>query len=235
MSETRSKPDEPQPIRELTIWMIAMLILGALPWVTGFQERALAEAVEAGSARAERRGIGEVRDDQIRKAVKAQQDTEPFWMTLWLLGDLLIEPVAIALRAVAVATSFAALAALSGRTIGFESAFEDCARSQRFWVLGLAVRVGLMLVLRRSEVDTSLALLLPEGPVSALTWLFCRQIDVFTTLGWLSMAKGGWKRGQVNLFAALLVCGLFASVEVVSRVSFEAAIGMVIRLRITAE
>ena len=235
MDETRSRPAEPQPGRELAIWMLAMVALGTIPWLTGFPERALTEAVEMGSAQAERRGIGEVRDDQIHKAVKAQQDTQPFWMTLWLLGDFVLEPLAMAVRALAVATTFSALAALSGRTIGFEQAFDDSAYAQRFWVFGLASRVALMLCLRRHDVDTSLALLLPRETIPALTWLLVRQVEVFAMLGWLSMARGGWKRGQVNFGVALGVCLIFALFEALARVSLAASIGALIRLKYLPE
>ena len=236
MSEPSRKPAaELQPGRELAIWMMVMLVLGALPWVTGFQERALSQAVEAGSARAERRGIGEVRDDQIRKAVKAQQDTQPFWKTLWLLGDLLLEPLAMALRTLGIAITFSAVAALAGRSIGFEPAFDDCARSQSYWALGLAVRVSLMLILGRNEVDTSLALVWTGGKITALSWLMMRQVDVFAILGWMSMARGGWKRGQVSLALAITVCVLYALMEAGTRVALEAAIGAVIRQRIMPE
>ncbi len=235
MAETPSKPAELQPGRELAIWMVAIIALGAIPWLTGFPERALSEAIEVGSAQAERRGIGEIRDDQIRKAVKSQQDTEPFWMTLWLLGDFVLEPLAIAVRALAVATTFSAVAALAGRTIGFEQAFDDCAHAQRFWAYGLAVRVALMLVLKRHDVDTSFALLLPQGTIPALTWLLARQLEVFAILGWLSMAYGGWKRRQVNLVVAMSICASFAVFEALTRVSFEASIGAVIRLKYMPE
>jgi hypothetical protein len=129
-----------------------------------------------------------------------------------------------------VATLFAGLAALVGRPVRFADGVMGCARAQGWWVLGLAVRVGLMIALRRPEVETSAALLLPPGRYSAAVWVALRQIDVFAALGWGAMALGGWRRGQVNLAAAGLVCGAMWLVEAGVRIGFALLVGAGMRL-----
>ena len=74
--------------------------------------------MEKGAARVESLGIGEIGDDLIRKSIRTQRDTLPFWTVLAMLGDFLVEPVSLAVRALAVATAFGALAALTGRSVG---------------------------------------------------------------------------------------------------------------------
>ena len=101
----------------LVLMALTVAIHGSL-WVTGFRDNGLNAAVEQGAARAESLKIGEVGDDLIRKAVRTQHETLPFWKVLAFLEDFLAEPMGMAVRALAVATSFAAAAALVGRPIG---------------------------------------------------------------------------------------------------------------------
>lgn len=228
-------PAEQEPTRYvglLVLWMAMVVGLNGVLWITGFRERGLAIAVEEGAARAERQRIGEVEDDVIREAIRLQQDTRPFWMALVLLGDFVFEPALLAGRAIAVATAFAALAALTGRPIGFERGLHAAAAAQGVWVFGLAVRVGLMIALKRPDVDTSVALALPPGTYPALIWLSLRQADAFALSGWAALAWGGWRRGQVNLVVAVLICGLMALAEAACRIGAEALIGSGMRLTV---
>lgn len=202
-----------RPGRVLAFWMILSLVLNGSLWLTGFKTVPLASAVDLGAARAESWGVGEMADEAIRKAIRTQHDTLPFWTTLALIADLAAGPLLLAGRAVAVATSFAALAALTGRPVWFQRGFAECAAAQGYWVLGLAVRAALMFALRRTEVETSLTLLLPAGTHPATVWVAMRQLDVFALIGWASLARGGWRRGQVNLLSAALICFMLAAIE----------------------
>jgi hypothetical protein len=216
----------------LAFWMTLVVVLNGALWLSGFRSTTLSIAVEQGAARAESQGIGEVSDDLIRKTIHTQHASLPFWTTLALLTDFLGEPIAIAARALAVATIFAALAALSGRPIHYELALAETAAAQGLWVLGLAVRVGLMIALRRSDIETSFALAFPPGPYSATLWLALRQTDIFALIGWAAMAIGGWRRGQMNLVNAITVCGLLALGEAALRVTLGLVIGSGMRLAI---
>jgi hypothetical protein len=203
----------------LAAWMALAVALQGVVWAAGFRPVALGVAVETGAARAESRGIGEQGDDVIRKAIRLQRDSLTFWTTLALLGDFVVEPLSLALRAVVVAVLLSGLAALAGRPVGFGPALAECAAAQGFWVLGLAVRVGLMVALRRGEVETSMALALPPGTHPAALWVASRQVDAFALLGWLALARGGWRRGQVNLATALLLCGMLWLGESAARIA----------------
>jgi hypothetical protein len=217
----------------LGLWMaLTVLIHGGL-WLTGFPRSGLAGAVEQGAARAESQGAGEIGDDLIRKAVRTQRDTLPFWTVLAFLGDFLVEPVALAVRALAAATAFSAVAALMGRPAGYDRALADAAKVQGFWVLGLAVRAGLMVALRRPEVETSAALVLPDGSYPAAAWLAARQLDAFALAGWLALARGASRRGQVGVPAALAVCGGFWLAEAALRVGLGLITGAGMRLAVT--
>ena len=189
---------------------------GAL-WLFGFRASALVEAVERGAERVESSSLGEVGDGQIRKAIRMQCATLPFWTTLALIDDFAVEPLALVVRAITAAMLLSGVAALAGRPPGFARALAACAAAQGYWVLGLAVRVLLMITLRSQEVETSLALALPSGTYPATTWLILHQLDVFALLGWAAIAGGAWRRGQANLVAALLVCVLLGLGEVALR------------------
>ena len=216
----------------LLLWMgLTVLILAAL-WLTGFGTSELAGAVEQGAARAESFGVGEVGDDLIRKAVRSQHETLPFWTVTALIGQFLGEPLALAVRALAVATAFSALAALQGRPIGYDRALAECSVVQGFWVLGLACQAALMMALRRSEVETSAALFLTPGVQPAWLWLALRQLDAFALVGWIALARGGLRRGQVGLVSAASLCLGFWAFEAAVRVGLGMFIGAAIRLSV---
>jgi hypothetical protein len=219
----------------LLLWMAATVALQGGLWASGARTTAQAVAVEQGAARIETRGIGEVGEDVIRKAIRLQRDTLPFWTTLALLGDFAGEPLSLAVRAVAVAVVLSSLAALMGRPARFGLALAECSAAQGFWVLGLAVRVVLMIALRRTDVETSLVLALPPGEYPASAWIALGQVDAFALLGWAALARGGWRRGQVNPATALLVCALLALGEATLRVGSALVIGAGMRLTLLPE
>ncbi len=216
----------------LCLWIAAMVGLQSVLWVTGFKHRSLDDAVDRGAARAEQRRTGEVGDDLIRKAIRLQRETLPFWTTLARLADFAFEPAALAARAVAVATLFAAIAALTGRPIGFMAGLRAASWSQGFWVLSLAVTVGLMVGLRRADVETSPALFLPPGRYPAAIILLARGADPSLLWGWLAMAWGGFRRRQVNLPTALVVCLGLMMAETTVRVGCGLIAGAGMRLSI---
>jgi hypothetical protein len=213
------------------------LVIGAqaVLWLSGARDVALSRAVEAGAAYAESRGIGEVGDDVIRKAIQTQHATRLFWSMLVFLGDFVGEPLWLLLRAILVATVFSGAAALTGRPTRFADGLSACIAAQGFWVLGLIVRASLVVALRRPDVETSLTLLLPAGHYDASTWVTLEQLDLFAALGWLTMIVGGWRRGQVNLFTALLVCGILASMDALIRMSSDLILNAGMRLMLAPE
>jgi hypothetical protein len=227
----RARPGEPPGAgRWLALWVGLVIALNGLLWLSGERGAALAAAVERGAARTELARVGEVGEEVIRKAVHLQQESVTFWATLAALGDFAGEPMLLVLRALLVATAFTGLAALVGRPTRFSEGLAACAAAQGIWVLGLAVRLGLMAVLHRAEVETSATLLLPPGAYSAATWVALRQLDIFAALGWTTLALGGWRRGQVNLATAFAVCGLFWSGEAAMRISYSLFLGAGMRL-----
>jgi hypothetical protein len=209
-----------------------MIALRAVVWVTGFEPKALADAVDRGAARAEATRVGEVGEDLIRKAIALQRDTLPFWTALARLGDFAFEPTALVVRALAVATLFAAVAALTGRPVRFSNGLTESAKIQGIWVFGLGLRVALMVALRREDVETSLALLLPSGTHAAATVLLARQADAFALIGWTALAWRGWRRGQASLATAIVLCGMLAIAEAMIRVSCGLVVGAGMRLSI---
>src|SRR5262245_55383284 len=205
-------PESPRFGRFLALWSALVVLLNGVIWIGGFRAAVLSEAVERGAAHVEVRGIGELSDDLIRRAIQIQHETLPFWATLAWLGDFLVSPLILAGRAVAVATVFAAAAALVGRPVRYELALAECSAAQGIWVLGLAVQVALLVALRRADVETSLTLLLPSGRYPAPLWLALHQLDLFAVVGWGVLAWGGWHRGQLNAAAAVGLCGGMAGV-----------------------
>ncbi|WP_240907117.1 hypothetical protein [Paludisphaera rhizosphaerae] len=218
----------------LLIWAVLILDLQAVLWLSGVKSLGLWQAVEQGAARAESRNVGETADSQIQKAIRDQRSTLSFWKTLAVIDDFVIEPAAPAIRAVLAAVLLSAIAALTGRPIGFAAALDDCAAAQVFWVIGLSVQAALVFALRTPEVDVSAALFLPPGTYRATTWLALRQVEVFAVLGWLAMALGGWRRGQANLATSALACGSLAAVETSVRFGTALLLGGAMRLVLTA-
>lgn len=227
-----SERSTPSAAPVLWLWLVLTLAIQGGFWLIGSRPTRLAEAVERGAARIETRTRGEVSDDTIRKAIRTQRDTLPFWTTLALIGDFVVEPLAPTVRSLVAAVLFSALAALVGRSTGFGPALAENARLQGIWVMGLATALGLTLALGRAEVETSAALFLPPGRHPAAAWVALRQLDAFALLGWLAMAHGAWRRGQANMVVALLGCGFLMIGEASLRIAAGLVLGAGMRLTV---
>lgn len=208
-----------RPGTALVLWGALIVALNAWPWANGQRPNAIAQAIEQGAARIETRTRGEIGDDTIRKAIRTQRDTYPFWRSLALIGDFGLEPIAPALRAIAFTTLLAALAALVGRPAGFAPALAQNAWLQGWWVAGLAAAIALPVALGNPRADTTAALFLPEGRYPAATWLAARQVEPFAIVGWIAMIRGAWSRGQANLLTAAAVAILIAATEAGTRIA----------------
>jgi hypothetical protein len=235
MSATGRENDGPGFGAWLLLWAALTVALHGAAWAAGFPTADLASAIDDGAARVESAAIGEVGDDLIRKAIRMQHDTRPFWTVVAFLGDFLGDPFSLAARAVAAATAFSAAAALRGRTIGYDRALVDCAAAQGWWVAGLAVRVALMAALRRGDVETSAALGLAPGPHHAAVALALRQLDPFVFVGWLTIASGAVRRGQTGWPSAVVIVGAFATTEAVVRIVAGLVAGAGMRLTVMPE
>lgn len=222
--------EAPRFAAQLVLWMALIAGLQGVLWVTGFKDRALREAVEQGAARTEQRYVGETDEETIRENVRTQHDTLPFWTAVAMIGDFLVEPLTLAFRAAIAATVFTALAALFGRAVRFDLAMAECVACQRFWVLEVAVQVGLTVALRPGAVETSLVLFLPPGTYSIITWTVLRQIGFLAVFGWLAMAWRASRRGETSLVVAVLACTLLALTEVALRSMVALVIGAQMRL-----
>jgi len=220
----------------LGLWIALTIALEAATWGVGARTADLARAVESGVVRIERDGAAAPSDEAVRKAVSLQRDSLPFWAALRMAADFLFEPAALALRAASAAVGFTALAALAGRGWRFGRAWSDGVRLQGWWVLGLAVRLGLVAWLRRGEadVDTSAALLLPPGTYPAAAVLALRGLDAFAAAGWLATALAARRRGDANLAVALALCGVLATFEAAVRAAAALLAGSAMRLALAA-
>ncbi len=227
------EPPRAGPI--LVFWMILTLGLQASLWISGARTTGVSHAIERGAAKVETRGVGEVGDEVVRKAIGIQHDTLPFWVTILALGDFAGEPLAMALRAGMAATLFAGLALLRGRPVEFGRGLVACSWAQGFWVLGLAVHAALTIALRRPEIETSAVLFLPPGTHEAVTWAVLRQVEVFAMLGWLTMISGAWQRGQVGLLGATIVGVSLFLIEAAVRLQFSLLIEAGMRLSLMPE
>ena len=227
---------EPRFVAVLCVWMSLIVALNGARWIAGFRPVLIAAAVERGVEKIEAAGRGETSDDLVRKAIRTQRDARPFWSVLHAFGDFLITPCMLAARAVIVAIGFSAIAAMTGRRLQFERALSDSAWIQGYWVLGLAVRVGLLFWLRRGEddLDTSLGLLLPPGTYPAATWVLLRECDVLALAGWGSLALSGWRRGDANLVAAVFLCSTLGCFEIGVRTAVGLVLGSAMRLSLAA-
>jgi hypothetical protein len=202
----------------LAIWIALMLAIQGLGWVVGLRTTQVAMAVEAGSAEAERRELGEAGDDAVREAIELQRASEMFWSVIGLVGDLVVEPSLLLVRSLLVAVAFSGIAAFRGREIGFAGSWRETSFVQGMWVLRACFRLAMGIVLGRPWVESAATLLLPEGDYAASVWACVEQLDAFVLLGWAMMAWGGYRRGQVGAICAVLLCGVFWLIEGMLRV-----------------
>ncbi|WP_235963340.1 hypothetical protein [Tautonia rosea] len=229
MTESESDRTASSAGSTLVAIMAAMLLIHAACWASGLRGRSLADAVERGAARVEEQSFGEVAEADIRRAIENQRSSLQFWAVLSAVGDFVVEPFVPALRALLAASGFAAIAALSGRPVRFAEALVGVAEAQWFWVIGLGVRVALMIVLDRSEIETSLVLWLPFGAYPAASWIAMRQFDLFAILGWIAVGRSGWRLGLVGPVTAGGACLLLWGIESSLRIATATLCGAAIR------
>ena len=224
-------PRRPGPI--LAVWVVALVLIHAADWLVGTRSPLLVQAVDQGEARVEAQTNGtDLSADAARKLIQLQRDTRPFWTTLALLGDFGVDPLALILRPLTVATLFAAWAALAGRPSGFATALVESATIQGFWLIGPALALGLTLSHLSHEPDTSLSLWLPPGPHSVWIWTTLHQADIAALCGWLALAGTARRRGQVSPVVALATVVPLAVAEVAARGLAAAVLGAGMRLTI---
>ncbi|MCU0960063.1 MAG: hypothetical protein MUF48_08140 [Pirellulaceae bacterium] len=197
----------------LSVWIALTIILRGVFWTTGIPDYRLIQAIEQGAARVELHAAGEENVDVIRKSIELQRDSLAFWTVLAALGDFVLDPLWLGLRALSVAVALSAVAAMTGRPARFPAMMSEAVAWQSVWVFGLACRVAWMFILQRGDIDTSLALLMPERIYGAREWVLFQQVDLFALVGWMGLAWGGVRRGQANLLVSLLVCGFLAVLE----------------------
>ena len=217
----------------LTAWVALLILIHAADWLVGSRSPALVRAIEQGEARVEAQTAGaDLSADAVRKLIQLQRDTRPFWTTLTLLGDFGAAPLALIGRPLAVATLFAAWAALAGRPNGFGPALVESAALQGFWLIGPALSLGLTLAGVPGGPDTALSLFLPPGPHPAWTWAVLHNADIAGLCGWLALAEAGRRRRQVSLGLALATLLPLALAEVAFRAVAAAVIEAGMRLTI---
>ena len=180
--------------------------------------------------RAEIEGQADDNEETIRERVRTQQDTVPFWTALTMVGDFVLDPAMLALRAAVVATIFSALAAMFGRTIRFDLAMAESVSCQWLWVLQAAITVTLTLALPNKSIETSLVLLLPSGTHGVVSWVVLRQLGFLIVLGWFALAWCGWRRGETGLPSALVWCISLAATEAAVRTALVLLVGAQMRL-----
>ena len=220
----------------LTAWVACLVAIHAADWLVGTRSTTLVRAVEQGEAKVEAQTLGaDLSSDAARKLIQLQRDTRPFWATLALLGDFVIDPLALLVRPLLVATLFAAWAALAGRDNGFAPALVEGATLQGLWLVGPALALALTLSGFPSEPDTSLGLFLPPGPRSAWVYTTFHQADLFALWGWFALARSGWKRRQVSPILALATVIPLLVIEIALRSVGSAILGAGMRLTIIPE
>lgn len=225
-------PTAPRYGEWLAAWLAVLVLAHASLWVSGHRQRTLERAVEQGVARVERWAEAEdLKESQIRQAIRTQRETLPFWETLWLLADFLLEPAGLVLRAVLATVVLASLAALMGRPPAFGQALAANVRFQVFWVVAVVVQ-ALLANAQLGSGDTSLALLAPPAEYPASVWLTLKQLDLYALAGWFAIGLTAWRRRQAHPVVAALAVGALAAMEIALRVAVLIMIGASMRLTI---
>lgn len=214
----------------MLLWMVLVILLYGLLWLAGFQQRHIAEAVEAGAALLESRSIGEMSEQSIRDSLEDQRDTRRFWTVVLLIGNFCIEPLVLPLRALTVAVAFSAWAALMGRPAAFHGMWAVSAVWQGLWVLAVATQAGAVLLSGNHEVNTSIAMFLPDEIVAAHLWLIADNVHPLALFGWIILSWKAWRLRQANWFMAMLIGSVLLSLELLIRVSCGIVVGASMRL-----
>lgn len=216
-------------------WIFLWIVVQGLLWTTGFRTARLIANVESGAAEVERRSVGEVGETEIREAIGEQRESLRFWTALAVVRDFVMGPAGLIVRATAAAVAFATIGALRGGTVGFGSGLIATGQAQGFWVVGLVVQAALMIGLRRAEAETSAVLLLPPGTYPATVWIGLRELEVFALAGWVAMAGGAWRRGQVSLLGATVVVLALWLMEASIRIGSALVLGASMRRTLIPE
>ena len=219
----------------LAVWMSLVVILNGIIWTTGVPDYDLAEAVEKGAARVEQRSVGEDSEDVVRKSIQLQRDSLSFWTVIRAVGDFLGGPVMDCFTGIgrgrgaecggggqwpagAVSGGDEAMRGLAG-CVGSGTDSPSCAHAG-------PPSVGYR-DLRRAPVAAA--------RLAAREWVLLHQIDCFAMIGWLGMAWSACRRGQTNLYVALLTCFVVAAIEAPIRGSFWLLVNLGMRLTIFPE
>ncbi len=218
----------------LSLMVMSVAIAMAALWCFGIRQQQILDAVEQGAAAIEERTLGDVEQDEIRESIRIQRQSISFWSTLAILGDLLIEPLLPAFRALALTVAFSSLAALFGRPVALGVALADNITWQWFWVAGIVLDSALKIGIS-PDAGSSLIVFLPAKEYTASLAIGLAVMHPFAICGWLAVGWAAWKRRQVNWFLAGLVVVVFAFSEATIRSRLLATMGALVRLTIVQQ
>jgi hypothetical protein len=218
----------------LSLMVVLVALSSAALWCFGIRQQQILDAVEQGAAVIEERTIGDVEQDEIRESIQTQRQSIPFWSTLAILGDLVIEPMAPVFRALVLTIAFSSFAALFGRPVAYGVALADNVTWQWFWVAGVVLDSMLKIVVSPAAAN-SLLVFLPAKEYPANTVITLAAVNPLAICGWLVVAWAAWKRKQVNWFLALFIVLVLALTEASIRGSLLATMGALVRLTIVQQ
>lgn len=190
--------------------ILLLLLLAAAGYVvvgSGLIGRAVDISIEKGLARIEKAAIGEVKRTELDEQLRVARTGAVFWKVLANGAAVLRPPIEVLCRVfVGAAVAFVAVA-MCGRKPAYHGLVSILTFAAYVEVLRQAVVVPLMLSLRSTEVETSLAVLL-RGRPEVSGWLYAglQAVDPFTIWYYALAAIGIGRSGQLSMRGAVLLC-----------------------------
>lgn len=192
--------------------ILLVMLLAAAGYVvvgSGLIGRAVDISTEKSLSRIEKASVGEVKRDVLDEQLRVTRTAAVFWKVLANGTAVLQAPIEVLCRVFVGAGVAFVLVAMAGRKPAYHGLVSILTFAAYVEVLRQAVVVPLMLSLRSTEVETSLAVVL-RGRPEVSGWLYAglQAVDPFTIWYYTLAAIGISRSGQLSTRGAVLLCVL---------------------------
>lgn len=198
----------------LCVLLMLLALCGYVVVASGLVEREVDQSAERAVAQFESGRLGEISQTRLDEEMSELREAKWFWNVIRSGWSILAGPVNIVGRIFVGAGIIYVVVALSGRRPIYGLAVTIFVYAGYTEVLREVLRVYLMLSGLTTDVDTSLAAVLPSGAaVWGPTWVALRAVDPFAVWFWSLVATGVIVTRQLPVRRAVVVCVLLGLME----------------------